>query len=506
MKKALVILSIIFLLLPITVTAQSFDALWQQVNQAEQKDLPKTQISLLKKIEQKAQKEKAYGQILAASLLASRLQTEIAPDSAEVELKRLKAKAKMVEGKDEVLSAVYNCVLGVIGRNEESGNADDYFKKALANPSLLASQKAADFKPLIKIGKNDDIFKGDLLHVIGMQVGNYDKLHSYYKSVGNREAACYTALMGIKEEKESISKLDSLMQVYSDLPICGEVAIQRYLCMGKDTPVEKKIAYIDDALVRWASWKRIVRLRNIRMSLTEPKFDVHFDKSNVSSSEKNNWVRLNTRNVSDVIVTVTRTKLSGNHSISFGDKDDMAKLMASLLPATKQTINRTFTGHKDYEEVKDSFLMPTLPLGVYLIKIESPEKNITPEYAFYYVSDLYVMSELQPKKKARYVVVNVVDGQPVANATVQATYPNYYGKAPIVKKLVTNKNGEVVFDSERTTPDIYVFTNKDKAFEETQLEGSYDYDKENYDIMVTQVFTDRGIYRPGQTVHASVIA
>ena len=98
------------------------------------------------------------------------------------------------------------------------------------------------------------------------------------------------------------------------------------------------------------------------------------------------------------------------------------------------------------------------------------------------------MSELQPKKKARYVVVNVVDGQPVANVTVQATYPNYNDKPSIVKKLVTNKNGEVVFDSERTTPDIYVFTNKDKAFEETQLEGSYDYDKENYDKMVTQVF------------------
>ena len=29
---------------------------------------------------------------------------------------------------------------------------------------------------------------------------------------------------------------------------------------------------------------------------------------------------------------------------------------------------------------------------------------------------------------------------------------------------------------------------------------------ENYEKMVTQVFTDRAIYRPGQTVHASVIA
>ena len=121
----------------------------------------------------------------------------------------------------------------MIGRNEESGNADEYFKKALADPSLLASQKAADFKPLIKIGKNDDIFKGDLLHVIGMQVGNYDKLHTYYKSVGNREAACYTALMGIKEEKESIPKLDSLMQAYSDLPICGESCVEALCLYGR---------------------------------------------------------------------------------------------------------------------------------------------------------------------------------------------------------------------------------------------------------------------------------
>ena len=506
MKKPLIILSIIFLLLPITVTAQSFDALWQQVNQAEQKDLPKTQISLLKKIEQKAQKEKAYGQILAASLLASRLQTEIAPDSAEVELKRLKAKAKMVEGKDEVLSAVYNCVLGVIGRNEESGNADEYFKKALANPSLLASQKAADFKPLIKIGKNDDIFKGDLLHVIGMQVGNYDKLHSYYKSVGNREAACYTALMGIEEKEESISKLDSLILVYSDLPISGEVAIQRYLCMGKDTPVEKKIAYIDDALVRWASWKRIVRLRNIRMSLTEPKFYVHFDKSNVSSSEKNNWVRLNTRNLSNVTVTVTRTSLAGDHLLRVNVEKDWPKLKASLLPATKQTISRTYTGHKDYEEVKDSFLMPTLPLGVYLIKIESSNKDILPEYAFYYVSDLYVMSEQQPKGLSRYVVVNVVDGQPVADVKVRATYSEYYGKPSVVKKQVTNKKGEVVFETESNAPKIYVATSKDKAFREVRLESSYDYSGINYDNLVTEVFTDRSIYRPGQTVHASVIA
>ena len=74
----------------------------------------------------------------------------------------------------------------------------------------------------------------------------------------------------------------------------GEVALKRYACMGEDTPVEEKIAYIDNALVRWASWNRIVSLRNARAELTRPMFEVSFDKRNVSSTEKNNWVRLNT--------------------------------------------------------------------------------------------------------------------------------------------------------------------------------------------------------------------
>ena len=105
-------------------------------------------------------------------------------------------------------------------------------------------------------------------------------------------------------------------------------------------------------------------------------FEVSFDKRNVSSTEKNNWVRLNTRNLSNVTVTVTRTRLAGDHLLRVNVEKDRDKLMASLLPATKQTINRTYTGHKDYEEVKDSFLMPTLPLGVYLIKVENRLKRI----------------------------------------------------------------------------------------------------------------------------------
>jgi len=200
MKKLLVFIPLILLLFPMKIAAQSYDELWKQVEAAGRKDLPKTAIVSLRKIEKKAQREKAYGQLLAANFLASSIQTQISPDSMDVELNNLKAKAREAERKDEVLSAIYNCVLGWIEQGKSDGNSAEYFKKALSNPSLLARQKAANYTPLVKIGKDDHIFGGDLLHVIGMQARDFDKLNRYYVEHGNREAACYTALLAVDEK------------------------------------------------------------------------------------------------------------------------------------------------------------------------------------------------------------------------------------------------------------------------------------------------------------------
>jgi len=86
-------------MLPLSLFAQSYDDLWKRVDAAGSKDLPKTQIDLLTKIAKKAQREKAYGQLLAADLLASSLQTQISPDSMDVEVERLKAKAQEADAR-----------------------------------------------------------------------------------------------------------------------------------------------------------------------------------------------------------------------------------------------------------------------------------------------------------------------------------------------------------------------------------------------------------------------
>ena len=48
------------------ICAQNYSALWKQVKTAQDKDLPKTEYELLTQIADKAETEKAYGQLMKA--------------------------------------------------------------------------------------------------------------------------------------------------------------------------------------------------------------------------------------------------------------------------------------------------------------------------------------------------------------------------------------------------------------------------------------------------------
>ena len=462
---------------------------------------------MLTKIAKKAQREKAYGQLLAADLLASSLQTQISPDSTDVEVERLKAKAQEAERKDEVLAAIYNCVLGRIEQGKEKGNSAEYFKKALSNPSLLARQKAANYTPLVKIGKDDNIFGGDLLHVIGMQARDFDKLNRYYVEHGNREAACYTALLAVDEKDNKSELLDSLMRVYGDLPICGEVAISKYNCMEEDEePAEKLVAFIDSAFSRWSTWAPIEQLRNERKELTAPMSTAEVERNRVTSKDKDNTVQIEVRNVPSLTINITRTSLKGNTQYNVEDKNDLKAIKASLIPSSKQVIQRTYKDYKDYEILKDSFNLPALPVGVYLLEFVPSDDRLAKDYSLYYVSDLFVMTEEQPGKRNRYVVVDAIEGQPVPGATIRIDYKkDYWSNKSLTKLLTADSKGEAFMADTGNEPDVFVYTSKDQAFPSTGLKSNYDYYEVNKTSNVTSLYTDRSLYRPGQAVHASAI-
>ena len=108
MKKVIGI--IIVMLMPVMVMAETYPVLWKKVMEARSKDLPRTQMEWLDKIIDKAQAGADYGQMLKAQLWKAAAQTQIAPDSAEVEIERIEENVDAA--KDPAMKAVYATVLG----------------------------------------------------------------------------------------------------------------------------------------------------------------------------------------------------------------------------------------------------------------------------------------------------------------------------------------------------------------------------------------------------------
>ena len=56
----------------LSIFSQTFSAMWRQVKEAEDKDLPQTEQKLLRQIAEKAEREQAWGQLLKAELRCRR--------------------------------------------------------------------------------------------------------------------------------------------------------------------------------------------------------------------------------------------------------------------------------------------------------------------------------------------------------------------------------------------------------------------------------------------------
>ena len=510
-------------MIPNPMNADNYTTLWKQADEALEKDLPKTEQQWLGQIMEKARSEKAYGQLLKAELRMSKSLMAVSPDSLLPAVNRLR-EAEVNARKDEpVLSMVYAAVLGHLYKSYEELGDDheaisaDYFVRSLAQPELLAKHKALDYAPLVVEGKDSRIFYNDLLSVIGFEAGNMELLHSYYEKNGNRPASLITALEILKKNHKPwerdlkasayVASLDSLAEQYGDLPECGEVAIVRYSMMEQcETTPEERMRYIDNALAKWGSWQRMNQLRNAQMSLTQPSFSAQLGNM-VSLPNHQRKLEFNmVRNIGEVKMTVSRLKLDATTELNPSNANHYAKLKAAI-ERVVQTETHSYKNHPSYREVEDSMFIKGLPVGIYMIEITTDNKNIQPQRCLYYVSDLYVLSQEMPEKKIRYAVVSGTTGQPVAGATLVLKFPQRYDTKKKSEVLTCGPNGEVVYTYTNNAPeDVRAYTTTDKFLPSTGIWNQFSFYENTRETQYVTLYTDRSIYRPGQTVHVAALA
>lgn len=547
MKRNIITLIIVVFAMMQT-TAQTYDNLWKQADIIAQKDQPKSEIGVMQKIISKASAAKDYGQLLAAEMRQVMLWKEISADSLTPNVKRMEAEA--LKTNDPMLKAVRYAVLGKVYHDNPYGievdeasleqredasydqsqrkvnlkKSQEFFKKAMAHPELLAKHTSTEYVPLTLKGVDGSSFKNDLLHLIGFEADSkeaYLQLYTYYNKVENRGAACLCAYKliekyhqdDVREVKKSkyLRTIDSLIHVYQDIPEAGELAVEHFRFMERstDAKAQDKLKYINYALSHWGGWSRMNVLRNAQKRLTEPMFSVENMPLVLRPTEKK-WVHLNVRNLQNLKISISRLNITADNDYNAQDEATYKMLLKKTTKLHQKDFSRNYYGRPDYEEVKDSIeIGGNLPLGAYLMEVTSDNTGIAPQRELFYVSNLAVMIQQLPDDKHRYVVVNATDGQPIAGAKIELYDQRYDFKTKKDKRIVharltTDENGEAYFknvdgevlvstNNDKFTPAKYIYLSRTRYYEKKDNETKY------------QVYTDRAIYRPGQKVHASAI-
>ena len=547
MKRNIITLIIVVFAMMQT-TAQTYDNLWKQADIIAQKDQPKSEIGVMQKIISKASAAKDYGQLLAAEMRQVMLWKEISADSLTPNVKRMEAEA--LKTNDPMLKAVRYAVLGKVYHDNPYGievdeasleqgedasydqsqrkvnlkKSQEFFKKAMAHPELLAKHASTEYVPLTLKGVDGSSFKNDLLHLIGFEADSkeaYLQLYTYYNKEENRGAACLCAYKliekyrqdDVREVKKSkyLQTIDSLIHVYQDIPEAGELAVEhfRFMESATDAKPQDKLNYINYALSRWGGWSRMNVLRNAQKRLTEPMFSVENMPLVLRPTEKK-WVHLNVRNLQNLKISISRLNITADNDYNAQDEATYKMLLKKTTKLHQKDFSRNYYGRPDYEEVKDSIeIGGNLPLGAYLMEVTSDNTGIAPQRELFYVSNLAVMIQQLPDDKHRYVVVNATDGQPIAGAKIELYDQRYDFKTKKDKRIVharltTDENGEAYFknvdgevlvstNNDKFTPAKYIYLSRTRYYEKKDNETKY------------QVYTDRAIYRPGQKVHASAI-
>ncbi len=505
MKRA--ITTLMLAVAVITVYAQSISSLWKSYEKAAEDDLPQTAISCLHEIQSKAEKQKKYGDLLSALSTELAMQGEISHDSVMACRERIRTKWLGWRGTNGVIATLYQTAMfEELSTDSMRVSSKPDIDSLLASPDAKIYTKVGEAKtysPFLSISDDSRYLNHDLLSVIALHTRQYKALKDYYDRTGNRAAACLVAAEMLKNKnwkKASMGLIDSLITQYQDLPECCELAIIK-CALFKDYQKAELLAWLDEALKRWPSWRNAEILRTGRRALTLPEFNARIKEEVSNSDLEQKLYFYSVRNMNGVKVTLRKMQRQ---------KEDGSYEPVTGADADSRSFSLTFKPHNEHDEFNDSLSLGRLPYGVWQVTVSDVDNVVKQTTAYLFITDMKIIEQTMPDDLCRYVVVNSVTGHPIAGATLHLKKEQYYTnrknkKPEEVLTIQTDDKGECVVKNEREYYNAYAVKDGDYAMPEQHLYNSYYYSKERDYATYTDLYTDRSIYRPGQTVHVALI-
>lgn len=313
-----------------------------------------------------------------------------------------------------------------------------------------------------------------------------------------------------RDKKRHIAFLNALQKRTTDLEFTQEILLHKATLISQQAekikfPENNKIAIsiLDSILLnknRSNFYKNAMILKNKILSKS-----VNVRLSDYSYNNQNTRAFITYKNTNTLNTKIF--KVSQNFRNFIEKQNNKDSLIASKIKDLKafKSVENILPNNQDYFEHTTEILLPNLETGTYLVLFESGNKTLTSEnlnYTFITSSD-FLVSSTEDEKFNFYQVLDRKTGFPVENVSVEIDSKN----------AKTNKTGTVQFKREVPKKEYYKYTSINLSKDNDSLNISFSKYISNNKVEKTEekfeatanIYTDRAIYRPGQTVYAKAI-
>lgn len=517
--------------IPRSLSAQSYERLWSAVQSAVEKDLPQTARQQAGLLADKARAEGQDAWLLRAMMVRLWLADDLSADSARTHLAQLRSLAAAEQRLVE--RALWHVVVGhaegALQRDTAAlARSRRCFEAALADMRPLAEARTDAYLPLFVKGRDSRRYADDLLSVVLRSVNTSRAMEAQAKAaLWGRACRLYDA-MG-RPDAAVLCAIDSVQQALAAADHTAEASRQAQATLrrlaaqyaGHDAAIEVYIAYVQshrqygadsdadtadrlamarEGLAHYSRSPRAAILREFIAQAEQPMMALQMPSEVMLPGSATQAV-LQHRNVQRCQLRFLRLK-----DVKAGDSrlaEHRFKGMRTVEAATQ-----TFTPEPGraaaHVTLSDTVSLRLDRAGIYLVELLADGKRVGQDLL--YVSGVYPLLTHHTPRGTRILLLDAHSGAPLKGGRVEVRRPATNGSAQTAAYDADSLGCIYVPDAGRSqgARTCYVQVGDDAYHPALYLYPDYrrSYTQPTNHTTAT-LFTDRAIYRPGQTVQVS---
>ena len=537
--------------------AQTYDNLWKELEVLERKDLPKSVISEAMKIYDKAKAEQNVPQMMKAYLTAMQYRSLLTPDSLKVDMNGLEQWASQTGSMED--KAILYSILGEMTMPADVKKGLGYLQASLKDKDRLLLIPVEKLRSMVRVGEaskryfRDNLYnllarraiqimqqyrwqaaaKANQTNSLSVDMTDMDQFVTYqFVPVSDCDLTAavmqtYQSLLkayDTETEREGwlLTGIDALNYLYRNFSgnfsndVCQQelrkwihtypavkTVPEAYLALAQFLQYQnnqvERLRIVREGIAGYPRYEGINQLKNIEKEILNASLSLEIATAYPGEQQS---VKVNYKNLTGITLQLYKVNLPVTSAVLQNRTTHFESKYARLQREEHFSLKPT----TDYLNVDTTLTIQAPQAGIYFLKAVPDGKKGVSDGTLMNVTALKTIYRPLPDGTLELVVVDAVSGQPVSEAEVTIYTEKGGGYSP-QQTYQADKQGTLKLDFLNSNKYWYnAHTAADNAMPILNLWKNDYYYKESKKKEVLQLFTDRSIYRPGQTVYVSGLA